>query len=452
MINNDTIVAQVTHPGKSSVGILRISGPKTKTIAIEILGALPRARYATYSNFLDSQKRVLDKGIALWFPAPCSFTGEDILELQGHGSPLIIDLLIQRITSIMHTRIARPGEFSERAFLNGKIDLIQAEAIDDLINAETELSIRASLNSLQGDFSSSIEKLINVIVALRMHVESTIDFSEEDINIDINQIINSQLKQLDHHFKKLKKTIAEGKLLKEGKKIVIVGFPNTGKSSLLNILSCSDRAIVTNIAGTTRDLLYQYVNINGIVCELIDTAGLRNTHNEIERIGIKRAWNILQTANHILFVIDATIEPLEQKKISKDFLNKIPTNIEVTFVLNKNDLLNKRFGVKKIKDMFFFRVSALTGEGIDSLRNHIVNIEKNKSEEGVFIARRRHINQINLAYNELSRAQKNWSSYENIELLAESLNLMNKFLGEITGKFSTEDLLKNIFSNFCIGK
>lgn len=452
MIHNETIVAQVTCPGKSAVGILRVSGFQAKTIAIEILGKIPRARFATYSNFLDENNQILDKGISLWFPAPYSLTGEDVLELQGHGSPLIMDLLIKRIISVKYTRMAKPGEFSERAFLNGKIDLIQAEAIDDLINSETELSARASLNSLEGGFSLSIEKLIKVLIEFRVSLESSIDFSEDEININLEILINKKFRELNNKFKKIKKTISEGNLLREGKKIAIVGLPNAGKSSLLNILSCRDRAIVTNIPGTTRDLLYEYVNINGVSCKLIDTAGLRETNNKIERIGITRAWDVIKKSDHILFVIDKTMSKLKQKKICNDFIKKISDNVIVTFVLNKNDLVKDNFGIEEIDGLSCISVSAYTGQGIDTLRNYIVKVEKNSSKEGVFIARRRHINQIDLAYNEFLVAKKNWLLFNNIEFLAESLSLINRFLGEITGKFSSDDLLNHIFSSFCIGK
>jgi tRNA modification GTPase len=453
MIHNETIIAQITPPGKSAVGILRISGPEAKIVAVEVLGKIPRARFATYSTFLDEHKKILDKGISLWFPAPDSFTGEDVLELQGHGSPLIMDILIKRILFIKNIRMAKPGEFSQRSFLNGKLDLIQAEAIDDLINSETELSIRASLNSLQGDFSFCIQELINIIIELRVNIESSIDFSEEEININIKNIINKKFREIHDKFLKIKKTVTEGNLLKEGKKIVIAGLPNSGKSSLLNILSYNDRAIVTDIPGTTRDLIYTHVNINNVACELIDTAGLRETDNEVERIGIIRAWEAIKRSDHILFVIDKTIPKSQQKKICSEFIKNLSNNsIQVTFVLNKNDLLNEPFNIKKINGLSFINISARTGQGIDILRQNIINCEKNKNKEGIFIARRRHVHQIDLAYDELLLAEKNWALSENIELLAESLNIINRFLGEITGRFSTEDLLKNIFSHFCIGK
>ncbi|QIQ41644.1 MAG: tRNA uridine-5-carboxymethylaminomethyl(34) synthesis GTPase MnmE [Buchnera aphidicola (Microlophium carnosum)] len=454
MIHNETIVAQVTCPGKSAVGILRISGFEAKIVAREILGKIPLARFATYSNFLDEKNKVLDQGISLWFPAPFSFTGEDVLELQGHGSPVIMDLLIKRIISINNVRIAKPGEFSERAFLNGKIDLVQAESIDDLINSETELSIRASLNSLQGNFSFFIKELINLIIELRINIESSIDFSEEEIDININNIIYIKFRELNSKFLQLKNIILEGSLLREVKKIVIAGPPNAGKSSLLNILSHSDRAIVTDVPGTTRDLLYENININGIVCELVDTAGLRHTANKVEHIGIVRAWGEIRKSDHILFVIDKTINQLKRQKICNEFIKNISSDSipPVTFVLNKNDLVQDEFGIKNIDGLCFISISALTGQGIDILRKHIVGIEKNINKESVFIARRRHIKQLDLAYDEFLIAKKKWKMSEDIELLAESLSIINRFLGEITGRYTSEDLLNSIFSNFCIGK
>ncbi|QCI20182.1 tRNA uridine-5-carboxymethylaminomethyl(34) synthesis GTPase MnmE [Buchnera aphidicola (Brachycaudus cardui)] len=456
MIRNETIVAQITYPGKSAIGVLRISGSKARIVALKILGKVPRARFATYSKFLGQNNIVLDQGIFLWFPSPFSFTGEDVLEFQGHGSPVIMDLLIKRILSIDKLRMARPGEFSERAFLNGKIDLIQAEAIDDLINSETELSIRASLNSLQGDFSRYIQKVIAVLIELRTNIELSIDFSEEDININLNNLINKKFVELHRKFIKIQKITSEGSLLKEGKKIVIIGPPNAGKSSLLNILSCSDRAIVTDIPGTTRDLLYENIVINGISCQLVDTAGLRDTNNKIERLGIIRAWEEIQKSDHILFVMDKTMIESEQKKIRNEFIKNISknisNNIQITFLLNKNDLVQDEYGIKIIEGLSCINISAKTGQGIDILRNHIINISINSNKESIFIARRRHIKQIDLAYNEFLEAEKNWKVSRSFELLADSLNIIHKFLGEITGQFTSSDLLKHIFSNFCIGK
>jgi len=454
MTDNETIVAQVTCPGKGAVGILRISGSQAKKVALKVLGKIPLSRFATYSKFLDKNNQILDKGISLWFPAPHSFTGEDVLELQGHGSPLIMDLLMKRILSIENIRIAKPGEFSERAFLNGKLDLIQAESIDDLINSETEFAIRASLNSLQGNFSFFIQKIIKLIVDFRINIESSIDFSEEEININIKDIIDRKFRQLNDTFLKMKKIVLEGSLLREGKKIVIAGPPNAGKSSLLNILSHYDRAIVTDVPGTTRDLLYEHVSIDGIPCEFIDTAGLRDTNNKVERIGITRAWKVIKESDHILFVIDKTMSILEQKKICNEFIKSISNeSIPVTFILNKNDLVKDKFGIyENIEGLLFINISARTGEGVDILRKHIIKTEKNRNKEGVFIARRRHVRQLDLAYNEFLMANKNWILSENIELLSDSLRIINRFLGEITGQYTSEDLLNDIFSNFCIGK
>lgn len=448
----ETIIAQVTCPGKSSVAILRTSGSQSGKIAKEVLGKIPFARFATYSKFLDQNKQILDRGIALWFPAPCSLTGEDVLELQGHGNPIVMDLLVKRILFIKNVRIAKPGEFSERGFLNGKIDLIQAEAIDDLINSETELSVRASLNSLQGDFSNSIRTLMDIIIKFRVNIESHIDFSEEDIQTDLKHVIYETFKELESEFIKIKMTAIEGSLLREAKKIVIAGLPNSGKSSLLNILSGSNRAIVTSIPGTTRDLIHEDVSISGISFKLIDTAGLRDTNNTVEKIGIFRAWDAINQSDHVLFVIDKTINKLEQKKIYHEFINKIPDHIKVTVVLNKNDLVKDSYYIKEVDNIPLINISAHTGEGIDMLREHIIKNAINQKKESVFIARRRHIHQIELAFNELLYAKSNWMLYGNIELLAESLSIINNFLGEIIGRFTSDDLLKNIFSTFCIGK
>ncbi|QCI18017.1 tRNA uridine-5-carboxymethylaminomethyl(34) synthesis GTPase MnmE [Buchnera aphidicola (Aphis nasturtii)] len=455
MIQNDTIVAPVTYPGKSAVGILRISGMNTRRIAREILGKIPKPRFATYAKFLNKNKTILDQGISLWFPAPFSFTGEDVLELQGHGNPLIMDLLIKRILSIKNTRLAKPGEFCERAFLNGKIDLVQAEAIDDLINSETESMVKGSLNSLEGNFSCYITNLVEILNTFRVNIESSIDFSEEEINFHCDDIVNNNFQKLNDQFLNIKKIIKNKSIIRESKKIIIIGPPNAGKSSLLNILSSRNRAIVTNIPGTTRDLLYESINIDGFLCEIIDTAGLHDTDNEIEKMGINRALEIVKTCDHILFVIDKTIDIASQKKISSDFIKKINlcnSGIRITFILNKNDLLKDSFGIKKIEDFYFISISALTGQGLDVLKKHLIKVEKNKEKEGLFIARRRHVHQIDLSYREFLKAKKTWVKYKNIELLAESLSLMNKLLGEIIGSFSSNDLLNRIFSTFCIGK
>ncbi|QNS01774.1 MAG: tRNA uridine-5-carboxymethylaminomethyl(34) synthesis GTPase MnmE [Buchnera aphidicola (Pentalonia nigronervosa)] len=452
MSYTETIVSQVTCPGKSAVGILRISGPHSNRVAIQVLGKIPLARFATYSKFFDKNHKILDWGISLWFPAPFSFTGEDVLELQGHGSPLIMDLLVKSILSIDNVRLANPGEFSERAFLNGKINLLQAEAIDDLIHAETELSVRASLNSLQGNFFLYIKELMNILVDIRITIESNIDFSEDDIYSDFEDIINKKFQALRIKFMEIKNVVVKNTVLREEKRIVIAGLPNSGKSSLLNILSCSERAIVTSIPGTTRDIICEHININGIIYKLIDTAGLRDTTDSIEKIGITRAWQAVKSADHILFLIDNTLSKIKQEEIYNQFLKDCPKNVKITFVLNKNDLTKDDYDIRKIRSWYFVRISAQTGRGIDMLCQHIACSEKNKMRAGVFFARRRHIHQIDLALNAFEDAQKTWNLHKNVELLANSLNTMNKFLGEITGHVTSKELLNRIFSKFCIGK
>ncbi|AWH90735.1 tRNA uridine-5-carboxymethylaminomethyl(34) synthesis GTPase MnmE [Buchnera aphidicola (Melanaphis sacchari)] len=452
MIQEDTIVAQVTCPGKSAVGIIRVSGTEANQVAIKILGKIPRSRYATYSKFLDINRKLLDQGISLWFPAPHSFTGEDVLELQGHGSPLVMDLLIKSILSIKNVRIARPGEFCQRAFLNDKIDLIQAEAIDDLINSETELISRGALNTLQGNFSSYIKELIDKIIKLRIDIESRIDFPEENINFGINDTISIKLDKIYNQFLKIRNSIVEGSVIRERKKVVIVGPPNAGKSSLLNVLSCHNRAIVTNIPGTTRDIIHEDIYLNGVLYQIIDTAGLRDTDDEIEKIGIQKTWNAIKSVDHVLFIIDKTTSVLDQKRMATNFQKSIPSNIEVTFVLNKNDLVKENSRIKKNGNLVFINISTLTGEGIDVLKKHLTKKETNKNQESVFVARRRHLYQIDLSFREFLKSYKKWSELKNIEFLADSLSFINKLLGEITGEFTSNDLLNSIFSTFCIGK
>lgn len=449
----DTIIAQVTPPGRSGVSILRISGKKVSEICLKILKKIPKPRYANFLDFFSEGNCVLDKGIAIWFPGPSSFTGEDVLELQGHGNPVIIDLIIKRILTISGVRIAEPGEFSKRAFLNNKIDLIQAEAISDLINADSEESVRSSLKSMEGEFSLYIFKLLKKIKLIRTTIEAVINFDDNDNFLCMDKV-EVQIQDMISHLKRTQKIASQGNVLREGLKIPIVGPVNSGKSSLLNALSFRDSAIVTNIAGTTRDILREFVSINGVTFCFSDTAGLRTTDNEIERKGIEKAYNEIRNSDHILLVIDSSIVKQEQEEVLLKFIKIKPKNISLTVILNKSDLVNDKIGVFTVNNIDYIYLSAKKRIGFNLFYQYLTskllwNNHKNKS---IFIARRRHLDNLNECLSQLLEGQKNWINYKNIELLAENLSLAQIALSKITGQFTSEDLLDNIFSSFCIGK
>ncbi|BGI51240.1 MAG: tRNA uridine-5-carboxymethylaminomethyl(34) synthesis GTPase MnmE [Arsenophonus endosymbiont of Ceratovacuna japonica] len=454
MYSNDTIIAQATPSGRGGISILRISGPKVIQIANIILGKLPNIRYADYLPFYDSDGKILDQGIAIYFPAPNSFTGEDVLELQGHGSPIIIDLLFKRILNISEIRIANPGEFSKRAFLNNKIDLMQAEAIADLIDASTEKAARSAINSLQGVFSKKIYKIIQELTNIRVHIEASIDFPDEEVNFLSDNKIKIKLNKLMTDLKNILLNANQGILLKEGIKVVIIGKPNAGKSSLLNALSGREVAIVTDIAGTTRDILHEYIDIDGIPLHIIDTAGLHKSLDKIEQIGIKKALEEIEQADHILFIVDSiTTEEIEPKLLCPEFITRLPKYSPITIIRNKVDITNEPVSITKINNYSLIRLSAYRKSGIDLLRQHLKeSIRFNYNIEGEFLARRRHIQALNIADKHLQRGYQHLVVTRSCELLAEELRLTQKVLGEITGEFSSDDLLNRIFSSFCIGK
>lgn len=451
---NDTIVAQITPQGRGGVGILRISGEQSKAVALQLLGKVPKPRYVNYVSFLDRNGSILDKGIALWFTKPYSYTGEDVLELQGHGSPVILDLLLKNIISVAGVRFAKPGEFSERAFLNGKIDLAQAESIVDLINATSERMVRLSLQSLQGLFSSHIRKLMQNITQIRVDLEAKINFPEEETAIYFKQSLDKRLKNIVFSIQNILNLANQGSILREGVKIVITGPANAGKSSLFNALSCTDTAIVTNRKGTTRDVLREYIHIDGMRFELVDTAGLRRTSNAIEKIGIERAYKEIELAEHILLVIDSTLDKSIQHKIYSDFFNSVSNKCYITIILNKSDLTHEKTSIKIINGLTFISLSVHTGDGIELLRRYLKQKSMGLSEntEGVFLARRRHLNALNAALKIISKGQNNWLISRNFELLAEDLRITQDFLGQILGIVTTDSLLNHIFSEFCIGK
>lgn len=453
-MNLDTIVAQATPSGRGGVGIIRISGNQVKEVAQAVLGKLPKPRYAEYLPFLDENGQVIDQGIALFFPNPHSFTGEDVLELQGHGGPIILDLLIKRILSIPATRIARPGEFSERAFLNDKVDLAQAEAIADLIDASSEQAAKSAMSSLQGVFSNKINELVNLLINLRIFVEAAIDFPEEEIDFLSDGKIETQLKDVIKQLNDVRSEAKQGSLLREGMKVVIAGRPNAGKSSLLNALSGRDSAIVTDIAGTTRDVLREHIHIDGMPLHIIDTAGLRDAYDEVERIGIERAWVEIEQADRVLLMVDGTTTTeINPEKLWPEFMQRLPSHIPVTVIRNKADLTGETLGYSDVSQYSLIRLSARTGNGVDLLREHLKQtMGFSATSEGGFLARRRHLQALEQAAKHLDNGLEQLITYHAGELLAEELRLAQESLSEITGSFTSDDLLGKIFGSFCIGK
>ncbi|QYN41593.1 tRNA uridine-5-carboxymethylaminomethyl(34) synthesis GTPase MnmE [Gilliamella sp. ESL0443] len=453
-MNSDTIVAQATPPGRGGVGILRISGPKAQEVAKAVLGILPKPRYAHYLPFLATDGTTLDEGIALFFPNPNSFTGEDVLELQGHGGPVILDLLLKRILEISGVRIARPGEFSERAFLNDKLDLAQAEAIADLIDASSEQAAKSALSSLQGVFSKKINELVESLIHLRIFTEAAIDFPEEEIDFLSDGKIEAELDQVIQRLNEVRHEAKQGSLLREGMKVVIAGRPNAGKSSLLNALAGREAAIVTDIAGTTRDVLREHIHIDGMPLHIIDTAGLREASDEVERIGIERAWQEIDQADRVLFMVDSTTtNEANPEKLWPEFIERLPKNMPVTVIRNKADLTGEPLGYSEQNGYCLIQLSARTGEGITLLRDHLKQVMGfTSSTEGGFLARRRHLQALEKAAEHLNNGKYQLTTFHAGELLAEELRIAQESLSEITGEFTSNDLLGRIFSSFCIGK
>jgi tRNA modification GTPase len=454
MSTSDTIIAQATPPGRGGVGILRISGRAARDVAQAVLGKLPKPRYADYLPFQDADGSTLDQGIALWFPGPNSFTGEDVLELQGHGGPVILDLLLKRIIALENVRIARPGEFSERAFLNDKLDLAQAEAIADLIDASSEQAARSAVNSLQGAFSHRIHHLVEALTHLRIFVEAAIDFPDEEIDFLSDGKIEAKLNTVMGDLDAVRAEARQGSLLREGMKVVIAGRPNAGKSSLLNALAGREAAIVTDIAGTTRDVLREHIHLDGMPLHIIDTAGLREASDEVERIGIERAWNEIEQADLVLFMVDGTTTAAtEPAEIWPEFMARLPATLPIVVVRNKADITGEALGQTEVNGHSLIRLSARTGDGVDLLRDHLKQVMGfNHNMEGGFLARRRHLHALEDAAQHLVQGKDQLLGAWAGELLAEELRLAQQSLSEITGEFTSDDLLGRIFSSFCIGK
>ena len=450
----DTIVAQATPIGRGGVGILRVSGPLASKVAEAVLGRTLTPRMANYLPFKDSNGETLDQGIALFFKAPNSFTGEDVLELQGHGGQVILDILLKRILEVEGVRIARAGEFSEQAFLNDKLDLAQAEAIADLIDATSEQAARSALKSLQGEFSNKINQLVDSVIYLRTYVEAAIDFPDEEIDFLADGKIEGHLNDIIQQLNGVRQEAKQGAILREGMKVVIAGRPNAGKSSLLNALAGREAAIVTDIAGTTRDVLREHIHIDGMPLHIIDTAGLREASDEVERIGIARAWEEIAQADQVLLMIDSTEQKVDEFKAEwAEFLAKLPPNMPVTVIRNKVDLSGEPEGLEQLENFTLIRLSAQTKVGVDLLREHLKkSMGYQSSTEGGFLARRRHLQALEEAAEHLARGHVQLTQFFAGELLAEELRMVQNALSEITGQFTSDDLLGNIFSSFCIGK
>lgn len=447
--NQDTIVALATPPGKGGVGIIRISGKNLEDTALKILQKIPSPRQAEYLPFFDKQDDVIDIGIALYFKAPNSFTGEDVLELHGHGGPVILDLLMQR-TLECGARLAQPGEFSFRAYLNDKIDLAQAESISDLINSSTKVAARSAVRSLQGEFSQRVHRLLEQLVMTRMYVEAAIDFPEEEIDFLADETLMNRLDELKQEITNIFNATRQGSILNEGMSVVIAGQPNAGKSSLLNCLTGADTAIVTDIPGTTRDILRQHIHIDGMPLHIIDTAGLREQADIVEQEGIKRAWTEIQKADHVLLVID---DGKGFTEADEAILRQLPDNLPVTVVHNKIDISGKQSGLISNSEKTQIYLSARQKLGIDGLNKHLKQVMGYEGEtDGTYIARRRHVLALEKVQQAVANGITQLKQNRAGELLAEELRLAQESLNEITGEFDNEDLLDKIFSSFCIGK
>ena len=444
----ETIAAVATPPGRGGIGIIRVSGPLAGAIARGMLGRVPRPRYAEHRPFLDAENRPIDDGIALFFPGPHSFTGEDVLELHGHGGPVVMDMLLQR-TIELGARPAHPGEFSQRAFLNDKIDLAQAEAIADLINSASQEAVRSATRSLQGTFSEHIHTLVEQLTQLRMYVEAAIDFPEEEIDLLSDGRVTEWLKAAMEKLAKVQASARHGTLLRDGMNVVIAGSPNAGKSSLLNVLAQRDAAIVTDTPGTTRDPLREHISIDGMPLNVVDTAGLRDDPDPIEAKGIERAWKVIAHADRVLLVID---DQTGANSAVRAIAQRLPPQLPVTYVFNKIDITGTAPGIQEGRPQRVC-ISAKTGAGMEDLCRHLTDsVNFHTTGEGGFIARRRHLTALALAAEYLERGQRQLEENSAGELLAQDLLHAQKALGLITGEVTPDDLLGRIFSEFCIGK
>lgn len=442
---SDIIAAIATASGRGGVGIVRISGPHISNITLALLGTIPEPRRATYTSFTEQSGDVIDQGIALFFPAPHSYTGEDVLELQGHGGTAVLQLLLQRCLDL-GARLAQPGEFTQRAYLNDKLDLAQAESVADLIDASTVQAARSAMRSLRGDFSRVIHQLVNNLIDLRMLVEAMLDFPEEELEIPDYSRRDAKLDLIRTEVKHTLELAQQGSLLREGAQVALIGQPNVGKSSLLNSLSGEDIALVSDIPGTTRDVIKQSIQLNGVPLHIIDTAGMRDTVDIIEKMGIDRTRNMFLKADVILLLMDVKQGLAEE---DKKILQELPPNTPRLFIFNKIDLSQQSPCVEIKQDGMFIYLSAKTGAGVNLLKDKLLELIGWHQEAGVFMARERHIRALKQALLHLNQALEVSSM---AELFAEELRQAQDQLNSITGEFSADDLLGEIFSRFCIGK
>ncbi|MFI0401071.1 MAG: tRNA uridine-5-carboxymethylaminomethyl(34) synthesis GTPase MnmE [Thiolinea sp.] len=445
MTNTELIAAIATPPGRGGIGIIRLSGSNLPQLAEQLLGQLPPPRTASHRLFRAQDGSTLDDGLALFFPAPHSFTGEDVLELQGHGGLVVLDMVLKRCLEL-GARLARPGEFSERAFLNNKLDLAQAEAIADLIDSSSEQAVRSALRSLQGSFSQAVDKLLTALIELRVYVEAALDFPDEEIDFLADSAVTTRLAQIKQQLTEIFQKAQQGSLLRDGMHLVIVGRPNAGKSSLLNALAGQETAIVTEIAGTTRDVLRERINLEGMPLHVVDTAGLRESEDPVEKIGIERAWREVEKADLILMLVDDTQAETEGHSA---ILAKLPNTIPLLTVHNKVDLTGKVVG----KQADHLYISAKHGLGLEVLKAELkARMGYQGEREDTFMARRRHLQALQVTQDAVERAEVQLIVFNAGELMAEELRVAQDALGQITGKFSSDDLLGEIFSSFCIGK
>ncbi len=440
----ETIAAIATPPGRGGIGIVRVSGRGARDIAAALLGRVPAPRHAAFATFRAGDQAAIDQGIALFFPGPHSYTGEDVLELQGHGGPVVLNELLRRCLEL-GARVAEPGEFTRRAFLNDRLDLAQAESVADLIDASSVEAARSAARSLAGEFSARIRALVGALVELRVHVEACIDFPEDEIDPADRRQQDDKLARVRADLQALLGEAKQGVVLREGLTVVLVGRPNVGKSSLLNRLAGEEVAIVTAIAGTTRDYVRATIDVNGVPIHLIDTAGLREPADEVERIGVERAWKAVAQAGAVMFVGVAEDEPLADARLQA----RLPRDVPLAHVVNKIDLTGHAPGRHDAPECTTIHLSAKTGQGVEALRAWLLEVAGWKPHgEGVFMARTRHLEALESAQRHLEAA----ASQQAFELKAEDLRLAQQSLGRITGEVSADDLLGAIFSRFCIGK